>query len=56
MISTFRPALVLFGALTLATGVIYPLAVTGVGQAVFPSQAGGSFVEVDGKPIRVINL
>jgi len=51
MISTFRPALVLFGALTLATGVIYPLAVTGVGSAVFPSQAAGSILEVDGKPV-----
>lgn len=51
MISTFRPALVLFGALTLATGVIYPLAVTGVGQALFPSQAAGSILELDGKPV-----
>lgn len=51
MISTFRPALVLFGALTLATGVIYPLAVTGVGSAAFPSQAAGSILEVDGKPV-----
>jgi len=51
MISTFRTALVLFGALTLATGVLYPLAVTGVGQAVFPYQAAGSIIEVDGKAI-----
>jgi len=51
MISTFRPALVLFGALTLATGVIYPLAVTGAGSALFPSQAAGSILEVDGKPV-----
>lgn len=51
MISTFRPALVLFGALTLATGVLYPLAVTGVGQAIFPHQAAGSMIEVDGKAI-----
>ncbi|WP_028104514.1 potassium-transporting ATPase subunit KdpC [Pseudoduganella violaceinigra] len=50
MISTFRPALVLFGVLTLATGLLYPLAVTAVGQAVFPYQAGGSIVEVNGKP------
>ena len=51
MNSTFRPALVLFGALTLACGVLYPLAVTGVGSLVFPSQAAGSILEVDGKPI-----
>lgn len=50
MISTIRPALVLFGALTLACGVVYPLAVTGVGAAVFPAQAAGSILEVDGKP------
>ena len=49
MISTIRPALVLFGALTLACGVLYPLAVTGVGAAVFPAQAAGSMLEVDGK-------
>ncbi|MGW8394535.1 potassium-transporting ATPase subunit KdpC [Pseudoduganella sp. HUAS MS19] len=51
MISTLRPALVLFGALTLATGVIYPLAVTGVGQAAFPTEASGSILEVNGKPV-----
>ncbi len=51
MISTIRPALVMFGALTLACGVIYPLAVTGIGSAAFPSQAGGSILEVDGKPV-----
>ncbi len=51
MISTFRPALALFGALTLATGVLYPLAVTAVGQAAFPHQAAGSIIEVDGKAI-----
>ncbi|WP_426164974.1 potassium-transporting ATPase subunit KdpC [Pseudoduganella sp. R-34] len=51
MISTIRPALVLFGALTLACGVIYPLAVTGVASAAFPAQAGGSILEVDGKPV-----
>lgn len=49
MISTIRPALVLFGALTIACGVLYPLAVTGVGAAVFPAQAAGSMLEVDGK-------
>ena len=51
MISTIRPALVLFGALTLACGVVYPLAVTGVGATLFPSQASGSILEVDGKPV-----
>lgn len=51
MISTFRPALVLFAALTVVTGVAYPLIVTGVSQAVFPHQAAGSLLEVDGKPV-----
>lgn len=50
MISTIRPALVLFGALTIACGVLYPLAVTGVGAVAFPAQAAGSILEVDGKP------
>jgi K+-transporting ATPase ATPase C chain len=47
----FRPALVLFGALTLVCGVLYPLAVTGIGQAAFPAQAAGGIVERGGKPI-----
>lgn len=51
MISTIRPALVLFGALTVACGVVYPLAVTAVGSAAFPSQAGGSILEVNGEPV-----
>lgn len=51
MISTLRPALVLFAALTVATGVIYPVAVTSAGQALFPHQAAGSIIEVDGKAI-----
>lgn len=46
-----RPALVLFTALTLVTGVLYPLAVTGVAQSVFPAQAAGSLVLRDGKPV-----
>jgi K+-transporting ATPase ATPase C chain len=49
--STIRPAVVLFGALTLICGVIYPFAVTGIGAVAFPDQAGGSIVEVGGKPV-----
>jgi K+-transporting ATPase ATPase C chain len=47
----FRPALVLFAALTLVTGVAYPLVVTGAAQALFPAQAAGSLVERDGKAV-----
>ena len=51
MSSILRPTLVLFTALTVLTGVAYPLVVTGVGQAVFPAQAAGSLVLRDGKPV-----
>ena len=47
-----RPLFVLFAVLTLVTGVVYPLAVTGIAQAVFPSQANGSVVVGrDGKAV-----
>ena len=51
MTSIVRPALVLFVALTVVTGVAYPLAVTGIAKAVFPSQAAGSLIEENGKVI-----
>jgi K+-transporting ATPase ATPase C chain len=51
MTSPIRPALVLFGALTVLCGVLYPLAVTGVGSVAFPAQAAGSIVEANGKAI-----
>ncbi len=51
MKNILRPALVLFCALTLLTGVAYPLLVTGLAQALFPAQAGGSLVLHDGKSI-----
>jgi K+-transporting ATPase ATPase C chain len=43
--SELRPALVVFGLFTLLTGVLYPLIVTGVGQAAFPRQASGSLIQ-----------
>ena len=51
MHAVLRPTLVVFTALTLLTGVLYPLAVTGVGQTAFPQQAAASLVLRDGQPI-----
>ena len=51
MSSILRPAILLFLALTVVTGVAYPLAVTGIARVVFPSQAAGSLIEKDGKAI-----
>jgi K+-transporting ATPase ATPase C chain len=48
MTSHLRPAVVLLGAFTVLTGIVYPLAMTGLAQAVFPDQANGSLVERSG--------
>jgi K+-transporting ATPase ATPase C chain len=45
MLREFRPALVVFGMLTLVTGVAYPLVVTGIAQLVFPYRANGSVMK-----------
>jgi K+-transporting ATPase ATPase C chain len=47
--SEFRAALVVLFALSVATGVIYPLAVTGVAHVLFPQRASGSLIEVNGR-------
>jgi K+-transporting ATPase ATPase C chain len=49
MMSHLRSALVLTAAMTLLTGVVYPLAVTGVAELAFPRQAHGSLIERDGR-------
>ncbi len=51
MKTLIRPAISLFVVLTVVTGVVYPLAVTGVAKAAFPSQAGGSLIVQNGKAV-----
>jgi K+-transporting ATPase ATPase C chain len=51
MFRTFKDALLMLVALTVITGVVYPLIVTGIAQGVFPVQANGSLIERDGKAV-----
>lgn len=46
-----RPAITLFVLLSVATGVVYPLLVTGLAKVVFPDQAAGSLIVKDGQPV-----
>ena len=51
MLRTYKDALLMLVVLTVITGVVYPLIVTGIAQGLFSAQANGSLTERDGKPV-----
>ena len=51
MKTLIRPALTVFILMTVVTGVLYPLAVTGVAKLAFPDKAAGSLIVRDGKTV-----
>src|SRR5581483_4433208 len=51
MLSEIKPAILITLVFTVLTGILYPLAVTGAAQAIFPHQANGSIATVNGKAV-----